>query len=72
MMPPPPQLHYNGHYSEPYASSQGKFIKSMATLHSFSLLDYKVLRNSKAKKFAGYGLGIYLIETKKKPQSNPD
>lgn len=24
MMPPPPQLHYNGHYPEPYASSQGK------------------------------------------------
>ncbi|XP_026534945.1 tyrosine-protein phosphatase non-receptor type 21 isoform X4 [Notechis scutatus] len=22
MMPPPPQLHYNGHYPEPYASSQ--------------------------------------------------
>ncbi|XP_066524085.1 tyrosine-protein phosphatase non-receptor type 21 isoform X2 [Hoplias malabaricus] len=22
MMPPPPQLHYNGHYSEPYTSSQ--------------------------------------------------
>uniref|UniRef100_A0A8C9G226 Tyrosine-protein phosphatase non-receptor type n=1 Tax=Pavo cristatus TaxID=9049 RepID=A0A8C9G226_PAVCR len=22
MMPPPPQLHYNGHYTEPYASSQ--------------------------------------------------
>ena len=23
-MAPPPQLHYNGHYTEPYTSSQGK------------------------------------------------
>ncbi|KAB0399276.1 hypothetical protein E2I00_013258 [Balaenoptera physalus] len=24
VMPPPPQLHYNGHYTEPYTSSQGE------------------------------------------------